>query len=222
LLGIPAEAETTMLARDLRIARLAGGRYHASLLSASESSELMTWAKEHGINATASVSAAHLTLDEKDIGAYRTFFKMSPPLRSDEDRLTLIDAVKTGAIDVIVSNHDPQDVETKRLPFAEAADGAIGLETFLSAGLRLVHDGSLPLVRLIEAMSTRPAAIAGIEAGTLKKGAPADVIVFDPDEPWVLNAKDILSKAKNTPYDGGRFTGRVRRTYVGGCPVFER
>lgn len=222
LQGVPAEAETVMLARDLRIARLAGGRYHASLLSASESPELMAWAKERGINATASVSAAHLTLNETDIGAYRTFFKMSPPLRAETARRTLVDAVKTGAIDVIVSSHDPQDVETKRLPFAEAADGAIGLETFLSAGLRLVHDGSLPLLRLIEAMSTRPAAIAGLDAGSLKTGAPADVVVFDPEEPWVLNAKDILSKAKNTPYDGARFTGRVRRTYVGGCPVFER
>lgn len=222
LQGIPAEAETTMLARDLRLARLAGGRYHASLLSAAESPELMAWAKDRGIAATASVSAAHLTLNEMDIGAYRTFFKLSPPLRAEADRLALVDAVKTGAIDVIVSNHDPQDVETKRLPFAEAADGAIGLETFLSAGLRLVHGGSLTLLRLIDAMSTRPAEIAGLDAGTLRKGVPADVVVFDPEEPWVLNAKDILSKAKNTPYDGARFTGRVRRTYVGGSLVFER
>lgn len=222
LTGIPAEAETTVLARDLRLARLAGGRYHASLLSAAEAPELMAWAKDHGIAATASVSAAHLTLNEMDIGAYRTFFKLSPPLRSDADRRTLVDGVKTGAIDVIVSGHDPQDVETKRLPFAEAADGAIGLETFLAAGLRLVHDGSLTLTRLIEAMATRPAEIAGLDAGTLKAGAPADVVVFDLEEPWVLNARDILSKAKNTPYDGARFTGRVRRTYVGGALVFGR
>lgn len=220
--GIPAEAETTVLARDLRIARLAGGRYHASLLSAAESPEMIAWAKGLGIRATASVSVAHLTLNELDIGAYRTFFKMSPPLRAEADREALVDAVKTGAIDIIVSNHDPQDVETKRLPFAEAADGAIGLETFLSAGLRLVHAEALPLSRLIEAMSTRPAEIAGIEAGTLRAGAPADVIVFDPDEPWVLNARDIISKAKNTPYEAARFTGRVRRTFVGGCTVFER
>lgn len=220
--GIPAEAETTVLARDLRIARLAGGRYHASLLSAAESPALIAWAKELGIRATASTSIAHLTLNETDIGAYRTFFKLSPPLRGEDDRLTLVDAVRDGSIDIIVSNHDPQDVETKRLPFAEAADGAIGLETFLAAGLRLVHADKLSLSRLIEAMSTRPAEIAGIDAGTLKTGAPADVIVFDLDEPWVLNARDIVSKAKNTPYEAARFTGRIRRTFVGGCPVFER
>jgi dihydroorotase len=220
--GIPAEAETTVLARDLRIARLAGGRYHASLLSAAESPALIAWAKGLGIRATASTSIAHLTLNETDIGAYRTFFKLSPPLRGEDDRLTLVDAVRDGSIDIIVSNHDPQDVETKRLPFAEAADGAIGLETFLAAGLRLVHADKLSLSRLIEAMSTRPAEIAGIDAGTLKTGAPADVIVFDLDEPWVLNARDIVSKAKNTPYEAARFTGRIRRTFVGGCPVFER
>ena len=220
--GIPAEAETTVLARDLRIARLAGGRYHASLLSAAESPALIAWAKGLGIRATASTSIAHLTLNETDIGAYRTFFKLSPPLRGEDDRLTLVDAVRDGSIDIIVSNHDPQDVETKRLPFAEAADGAIGLETFLAAGLRLVHADKLSLLRLIEAMSTRPAEIAGIDAGTLKTGAPADVIVFDLDEPWVLNARDIVSKAKNTPYEAARFTGRIRRTFVGGCPVFER
>jgi dihydroorotase len=220
--GIPAEAETTVLARDLRIARLAGGRYHASLLSAAESPELIAWAKGLGIRATASVSIAHLTLNERDIGAYRTFFKMSPPLRAEVDRLALCAAVKAGAIDIIVSNHDPHDVETKRLPFAEAADGSIGLETFLAAGLRLVHSEELTLTRLIEAMSTRPAEIAGIDAGTLRAGAPADVVVFDPDEPWVLSARDIISKAKNTPYEAAKFTGRVRRTFVGGCTVYER
>lgn len=221
LTGIPAEAETTVLARDLRIARLAGGRYHASQLSAAESPQLMAWAKDLGIAATASVSAAHLTLNENDIGAYRTFFKLSPPLRGEADRKALVAALADGTIDIIVSGHDPQDVETKRLPFAEAADGAIGLETFLAAGLRLVHAGEITLPRLIEAMSTRPAAIAGIPAGSLAAGTPADVVVFDMQEPWVLSAGDILSRAKNTPYEDARFTGRVKRTFVGGVPVYE-
>lgn len=221
LTGIPAEAETTVLARDLRIARLAKGRYHASLLSTAESPELMAWAKDQGIRATASVSTAHLTLNENDIGAYRTFFKLSPPLRGEADRRALVDAVADGRIDIIVSGHDPQDVETKRLPFAEAADGAIGLETFLAAGLRLYHAGEIGLPRLIDAMSTRPAEIAGIDGGTLKAGAAADVVVFDPEEPWVVEMADILSRAKNTPYEDARFTGRVKRTFVGGVPVYE-
>ncbi|WP_237151540.1 dihydroorotase [Oryzibacter oryziterrae] len=220
--GIPSEAETTVLARDLRIARLAGGRYHASLLSTAEAPTLMAWAKDAGIRATSSVSVAHLTLNEIDIGAYRTFFKLSPPLRSEDDRQALVEAVASGTIDIIVSGHDPQDVETKRLPFAEAADGAIGLETFLAAGLRLVHAGDLTLSRLIEAMATRPAALAGLDAGTLKVGSPADVIVVDPEEPWVLTSRDIISRAKNTPYENARFTGRVRRTFVGGVQRYAR
>lgn len=222
LSGIPAEAETVMLARDLRLARLAGGRYHASAVSTAESIALMRWAKEAGIEATAAVPITHLTLNEIDVGAYRTFFKMTPPLRTEDDRLALIAAVADGSVDVIVSNHDPQDVEGKRQPFAEAADGAAGVETLLIAGLRLVHSGELALSRLIEATSTRPAKLLGLAAGTLAPGAPADVVLLDPEEPWVLTDKDVVSRSKNTPYENARFTGRVRRTIVAGRTVFER
>jgi dihydroorotase len=222
LSGIPAEAETVMLARDLRLARLARGRYHASAVSTAEAVELIRWGKDAGINATAAVSIANLTLNEIDVGAYRTFFKTQPPLRSEDDRLALVRAVADGTIDVIVSNHDPQDVEMKRQPFAEAADGAIGLETLLAAGLRLVHAGDMPLIRLIEALSTRPARLIGLHAGTLAAGVRADITLLDPDEPWVLSERDIVSRCKNTPYEGARFTGRVRRTLVGGQTVFER
>ncbi|WP_181701805.1 dihydroorotase [Chthonobacter albigriseus] len=220
LTGIPAEAESVMLARDLRLARLAGGRYHASAVSTAEAASLMAWAKDQGIQATSAVPITHLTLNEIDVGAYRTFFKMSPPLRREDDRLALVKALADGAIDVIVSNHDPQDVETKRQPFAEAADGAIAVETLLSAGLRLVHAGDLPLLRLFEATATRPARLVGLDAGTLSPGAPADIVVFDPEEPWVLSEADVVSRSKNTPYEGARFSGRVRRTLVGGRTVY--
>jgi dihydroorotase len=222
LSGIPAEAESVMLARDLRLARLSGGRYHAAAVSTAEAVELLAWAKERGIRATAAVPITNLTLNERDVGAYRTFFKTSPPLRSEDDRTALVQAVADGTIDVIVSNHDPQDVETKRQPFAEAADGAIGVETLLAAALRLVHAGDVPLVRLVEALATRPAAILGLDAGTLKPGAPADLAIVDLEEPWVLSERDILSRSKNTPYEGARFSGRVRRTIVSGRTVFER
>ncbi|MBH0237009.1 dihydroorotase [Methylobrevis albus] len=220
LKGVPAEAETIMLARDLRLARLAGGRYHAALLSAAESVELMRWAKSLGIPATAGVSVAHLSLNENDIGAYRTFFKMSPPLRAETDRLALVEGLADGTIDVVVSGHDPQDVETKRQPFAEAADGCIGLETLLSAGLRLVHDGRVSLSRLIDAMSTRPAALLGLPSGTLQPGAAADLVLIDLDTPWVYDEATILSRCHNTAFEGARFSGRAVKTWVGGRLVF--
>ncbi len=220
LQGIPHEAETIVLARDLRLARLAKGRYHASAVSTAEAVALLAWAKNEGIRATAAVAIGNVTLNEIDIGAYRTFFKVSPPLRTEDDRLALLKAVADGTIDVLVSNHDPQDVETKRQPFSEAADGAIGVETLLAAGLRLVHGEDLSLSRLIEAVSTRPARLLGLDAGTLAPGAAADLVLFDPEEPWVLSKDEIVSRAKNSPYENARFTGRVRRTLVGGRTVY--
>ncbi len=218
--GVPAEAETIMLARDLRLARLSRGAYHAAQLSTAESVELMRWAKGEGIAATAAVSIAHVSLNENDIGAYRTFFKMAPPLRAETDRLALVAGLADGTIDVLVSAHDPQDVEVKRQPFAEAADGCIGLDTLLAAGLRLVHGGDMPLLRLVEAMATRPAALLGLDAGTLRPGAPADLALIDLETPWVLTEADILSRSKNSAFEGARFTGRVSGTWVGGRRVF--
>jgi dihydroorotase len=142
-------------------------------------------------------------------------------LRAEDDRAMLVGAIGSGLVDVIMSDHNPQDVETKRLPFAEAAPGAIGIETMLTAGLRLVHSGELSLITLLKAMSSRPAEILGLPGGTLRTGAPADVIVFDPDLPWVLDPTELKSKCKNTPFDEAKMQGRVVRTVVAGRTVYE-
>jgi dihydroorotase len=167
------------------------------------------------------VSINHVTLNENDIGPYRTFLKVAPPLRSEDDRKAMVAAVASGLVDVIMSDHNPQDVETKRLPFSEAEAGAIGLETMLIAGLRLVHNGELDVTTLLRALSTRPAELLGLPGGTLRPGSPADLIVVDTDIPWVLDPNELKSKCKNTPFDEARMQGRVIRTIVGGRTVFE-
>jgi dihydroorotase len=221
LIGIPKAAETVMLERDMRLVALTGGRYHAASVTSEESLEVLRRAKASGIAVSAAASVNHLTLNEIDVGPYRTFFKMAPPLRAESDRVALVEAVASGLIDVVMSDHNPQDVEVKRLPFAEAEPGAIGLETMLPAGLRLVHNDALPLPTLIKAMSTRPAELLGLPCGTLRPGAPADVIVIDLDVPWVLDPDALKSKCKNTPFDEARLQGRVVRTIVGGRTVYE-
>ncbi len=178
-------------------------------------------AKARGLRVTCGTTINHLTLNESDIGAYRTFLRLSPPLRGEEERLALVEALAAGIIDVVVSDHDPQDVETKRLPFAEAEPGAIGLETLLAAGLRLVHAEAIGLPALIARMSARPARILGLPQGRLQVGAPADIIRFDPDEPYVLDAAALHSRCRNTPFDEARLQGRVKTTIVGGAVVFS-
>jgi dihydroorotase len=220
--GIPREAETVMLERDIRLLRLTGGRYHAAMISCADSVEIVRAAKARGLPITCGVSINNLALNENDIGEYRTFLKLSPPLRHEDDRLAVIEALAEGVIDVIVSDHNPQDVETKRLPFAEAENGAIGLETLLSAGLRLVHAGQIGLPTLLRAMSSRPADILRLPAGRLQKGAPADLILFDPDAPYVLDRHQLRSRSKNTPFDEARLEGQVTITMVGGRIVFDR
>ena len=221
LMGVPRAAETIMLARDTRLLDLTGGRYHAASLTCAESLDILKRAKDAGLAITASASINHLTLNDNDIGPYRTFLKLAPPLRAEEDRVALAAAVASGLIDAIMSDHNPQDVETKRLPFDEAAPGAIGIETMLIAGLRLVHSGELSLLALLKAMSTRPADLLGLPGGSLRTGAPADVIVFDPDLPWVLDRDQLKSKCKNTPFDEAKMQGRVVRTIVAGRTVYE-
>ena len=219
--GIPREAETITLERDLRLAALTGARYHAALISNALSIEAIGRARNSGVPATCGVSINHLALNELDIGDYRTFLKVNPPLRGEEERMALVDALADGLIDVISSDHDPQDVETKRLPFAEAAAGAIGLETMLSASLRLVSAGRISLPRLIRAMTLRPAEILGLPVGRLAVGAPADVICFDPDEPYVLDPATLHSRCRNTPFDAARLEGRVKLTLVAGRVAHE-
>jgi dihydroorotase len=221
LVGVPKAAETVVLERDVRLVGLAQGRYHAASITCADSLDVLRRAKDKGLMVTAAASINHLTLNEIDVGSYRTFCKLAPPLRAETDRMALVEALASGLIDAVMSDHDPQDVETKRLPFAEAAPGAIGIETMLAASLRLVHSGDIALPVLLKAMSTRPAELLGLPGGTLRPGGPADVVVFDPEAPWVLDRTELKSKCKNTPFDEARLQGRVTRTIVAGRTVYE-
>jgi dihydroorotase len=221
LAGIPKEAEIIVLERDIRLVGLTGGRYHAAQISCAESVDVIRRAKQAGLGVTCGVSINHIALNENDIGSYRTFFKLSPPLRHDDDRRAIVAGLADGTIDVIVSSHDPQDVDTKRHPFAEAADGAVGLETLLPAALRLVHGGDTDLLTLFRALSTRPAEILGLEVGRLAPGAPADMIVVDPDTAWICKAEALHSRSKNTRFEDARFEGRVLRALVAGRTIYE-
>ncbi len=221
LAGIPREAESIPLERDLALARLTHGAYHAAKISTAISAQAVTRAKADQANVTAGVAIHNLSLNENDVGEYRTFFRLTPPLRAEEDRMAMIEAVKDGTIDIIVSSHDPQDVDTKRLPFADAAAGAIGLETLLGAALRLYHNGDVPLLRLVETLSTAPAKLFGLPGGTLKPGAPADLAVVDLEEPWIVSESGIRSRSKNTCFEGARLQGMVLQTLVAGRTVFS-
>lgn len=219
--GIPREAETVMLERDIRLARATGARYHAAMISCADSVELVRRAKADGLRVSCGVSINNLTLNENDVGDYRTFCKVSPPLRLEDERLAMVAALAEGVIDVVVSDHDPQDVETKRQPFADAADGALGIETLLAAALRLFHAGQVPLPVLLAALTQRPAALLGLGCGRLVKGAPADLILLDPDAPFIVDKRTLKSRAKNSPFDEARLQGLVRTTIVAGRVVYE-
>ncbi|MDM7851282.1 dihydroorotase [Pseudochrobactrum kiredjianiae] len=220
LSGSPREAEVIPLERDLRLASMTGGHYHAAQISCDMSVQALRRAKETNTKVSAAVSINHLSLNENDIGEYRTFFRLSPPLRDEDDRQAMIEAVRNGTVDVVVSAHNPQDVDTKRLPFADAEAGAIGLETLLGAALRLYHNESLTLMRLIEVLSTAPAKLYGLDAGTLKVGAKADFAVVDLYEPWVVKADELRSLSKNSSFEDAKFQGRVIRTVVNGKTVY--
>ncbi|MGH6875482.1 MAG: dihydroorotase [Aestuariivirgaceae bacterium] len=217
----PPAAEVIMLERDIRLVELTGARYHAAQISCRESLEVVRRAKERGLPISCGVSVNHLVLNENDIGAYRTFFKISPPLRSEDDRLAMVEGVKDSSIDVIVSSHDPQNPDTKRLPFAEAEFGAIGLETMFSAVMRLHHDGSVPLPRLIEAMTSAPASVLGLETGRLQPGAPADLAIADLSQNWRVEADDLKSASKNSPFEHTVLEGRIIETIVAGRSVYS-
>ena len=219
LRGLPSVspmAERIGFDRDLGIVEMTGGRYHADQITTARALRRLARAKEAGLDVTAGVSIHHLTLNELDVGNYRTFFKVKPPLRAEEDRMACVEAVASGLIDVISSMHTPQDEESKRLPFEEAASGAVALETFLPAALRLYHAGQADLPCLFRAMALNPARRLGLQVGRLSEGAPADLVLFDPDAPFILDRYDLRSKSKNTPFDGARMQGRVRGTWVAG------
>jgi dihydroorotase len=219
LKGIPREAETIPLARDLQLAALTGAKYHAAQISCAGSVELVAAAKKRNASVTAGVSINNLALNENDIGRYRTFFKLATPLRSEDDRQAVVEGLRNGTIDTIHSDHDPQDTEVKRQPFAEASDGAIGLETLLAAALRLVHSGDVELLTVLRAMTSRPAEILGLPSGRIAKGAPADLILVDLDYPWQVSERQLRSRSRNTSFEGARLAGKVMRTIVGGQTV---
>jgi dihydroorotase len=223
-LGLPAVsplAERMGLERDLALVEATGARYHADQLSTARSLPALRRAKDAGLRVTAGASIHHLTLNEFDVGDYRTFFKLTPPLRSEDDRAAMVAALAEGLIDVLGSFHTPQDEEDKRLPFEEAASGAVGLETLLPAAMQLHHAG-VTLPALWRALSLNPARLLGLPAGRIAAGAPADLVLFDADAPFVLDRATLRSKSKNTPYDLRRMQGKVLRCWVGGREVYVR
>jgi dihydroorotase len=223
-LGLPGAhkaAETIVLERDLRLVEITGGRYHASTISCAESLAVVRQAKARKLPVTCGVSINHLTLNETDIGPWRTYFRLRPPLRSEDDRAALVRGLANGDIDVIVSSHDPQDADVKRRPFAEAADGAIGLETLAAAALRLYHKDEIGLMALVRAMTVNPAKLLGLPGGRLDKGAPADLALIDLNQPWVVDKADIRARSKNSPFDETKMQGRVLRTMVAGRTVYQ-
>ena len=225
LRGLPAVspiAERLGLERDLALVEMTGARYHADNLSTASALPALERAKAAGLDVTAGASIHHLTLNELDVGDYRTFFKVKPPLRSEDDRKALVAAVASGLIDIISSMHTPQDEESKRLPYQEAASGAVALETLLPAAMRLYHSGDMDLPTLWRALSLNPSKRLGLDTGRLAVDAPADLVMFDPDAPFVMDRFALQSKSKNTPFDEQRMQGKVIATYVGGKHVFKR
>ena len=220
LSGIPREAEIIMLERDMRLVEMTGGRYHAAHISTADSVEIIAQAKQKGLQVTCDTAPFYSALNELSVGDYRSFAKLSPPLRSEEDRQAIIEALQSGLIDTISSMHTPQDEESKRLPFEEAASGAVGLETLLPAALRLFHSGEMDLHGLFRALALNPAKRLGLPSGRLAIGAPADLVLFDANQPFVLDRATLKSKSKNTPFDGARLQGRVLASFVAGKQVF--
>lgn len=225
LRGLPAVspmAERMGLDRDIALIEMTGARYHADQITTARALPALERAKRNGLDVTAGVSIHHLTLNELDVSDYRTFFKVKPPLRAEEDRNAVVEAVASGLIDIIHSMHTPQDEESKRLPFEEAASGAVALETLLPAAMRLYHADALDLPTLFRALSLNPANRLGLPCGRLSAGAPADLVLFDPDAPFILDRFKLSSKSKNTPFDGQRMQGKVLATYLAGQEIYTR
>jgi len=219
--GMPSVAEVMMVERDVRLVELTGARYHAAHISCKQSLNTIRRAKAKGLPVTCSVSINHLTLNENDIGPYRTFLKVDPPLRAEDDRCAMVEGLADGSIDLVVSDHDPQDPDTKRRPFAEAAFGANGLDTLLPAALSLVHNEEVPLARMIEALTAAPAGLLDLAGGTLQPGRPADIVMVDLNTPWIVTPDKLKSRSKNTPFEDRQFEGRARMTMVAGRIVYE-
>jgi len=222
LKGIPFLAEKIIVERDLSFLEEYFCRYHISQISSGKTVSVIKKAKSEGKIFTTGVSINNLSLNENDIGDFRTFLKLSPPLRTEIDRQSLVDAVNDGTIDVIVSDHKPEDVESKRLTFSQATTGATGVETLLPLALELFHNKSVKLVKLIASITSNPAKILGINKGSLGIGNEADLCVFDINKPWVVNKDKLKSKSKNTPIEDRKLQGQVLKTFVNGEMAFER
>ena len=221
LSSVPAIAERIQLERDLALVEQTGVRFLVDQISTEGALETLARARGRGLEVAASVSINHLCFNEIDIGDYRTFYRLDPPLRAESDRQALIEAVRDGLIDAITSAHAPAPAEDKRRPFAEAAPGAIGLETLLPAALTLHHEDGLDLLDVLRPLTSGPASLLGLDAGVLKVGAPADLVLFDPGAPVVIDAETLKSKSKNSPFDGRRLQGKVIGSFVGGQRVYD-
>jgi dihydroorotase len=218
--GIPPAAEAMMVARDIALARITGGHVHFAHLSTAAALDLIRAAKAEGLRVTCDTAPPYFDLNETAIGEYRTYAKLSPPLRDEADRLAVVAALRDGTIDAIASDHQPRDADDKRLPFAQAEPGGAGLATLLAVTLAQVHGGALPLLPALELLTARPARLLGLEAGTLRKGAPADLVLFHPERGWRVEAGRLPGKAQNTPFDGRALEGRVLGTWKAGRRVF--
>ncbi|HZQ01850.1 MAG TPA: dihydroorotase [Reyranella sp.] len=221
LAGNPPLAEVMMVERDIRLVQMTGGCLHLSKISTAESVEALARAKDRGLNITCDTAPPYFALNDLAVGDYRTFGKLVPPLRSEKDRRAIIEGLKSGVIDAIVSDHRPQDQESKRVPFAQAEPGGIGLETLLPVSLELVHNKQLTLPQLFQRLSSTPARLFKLPGGKLAKGAPADLIVFDTDYAWKVDRDVFLSKTKNSPFDEKPVQGRVMATVLAGRTIYR-
>jgi dihydroorotase len=222
LAGIAPAAEIIMVERDLRLVALTGARYHVAHVSTGAAIEAIRQAKAAGLPVTCDTAPPYFALNETAIGDYRTFAKLSPPLRSEADRRAVVEGLRDGTIDAIASDHAPWDQDSKRLPFSSATYGIVGLETLLPLSLELYHNRHLSLLEVLRRLTAGPARVLALAAGTLRPGAPADLVVFDPDASWRINTDKFRSKSKNAPFDGRPVQGRVERTIVDGREIFRR
>ena len=219
--GIPDTAEVVIIERDLRLVELTGARYHVAHVSTGAAVEAIRQAKKRGLPVTCDTAPNYFALNETAVGDYRTFAKVSPPLRGEDDRRAVVEGLSDGTIDAIASDHAPHDQDSKRLPFHQAEFGAVGLETLLPLTLELVHNGHIGMLEALAKVSKAPAELMGLPCGRLRRGAPADLVLFDPDKPWQVDEDALRSKSKNSPYDGRPVQGQVAQTIVDGRPVYQ-
>jgi len=221
LKSAPACAEAIIVERDIRLTAMTGARWHAAHLSTADAIRSIRRAKDEQINVTAGTAPHYHALNDLEVGEYRTFARVSPPLREETDRMAVIEGLKDGTLDLISSQHLPQSADSKRVPFAQAKPGVVGLETMLPVSLRLYHNQELDLLSLLRTMTVAPAKLLGIEAGRIEKGKPADLCLFDLGKPWKVDSTTLKSKSKNTAFDGHLLQGRVLKTLVNGKTVYS-